>query len=658
MDRTSIVTRAVDQVEGLLWMVLLAGAPLIVVPGAYEPYFLPKTLWVECLIVLLACLRLVLLLLGRPLRLEVSAAPAALVVFALWHAVSILWAQSPSLAGDQARFWLLAALAGLLFPSAFAQRPGRLAALGLALLASAGATAVWALSDDLRAVFWPETARVGDRLGDWRGRIAAGLGNTGHIADFLAMAYPLAFVVFLRAKKSWSRSLGLALLWLVYAALIVCFSVHSNIGLVVAMLLTLWWLWRRHGWAWFRARTGRIALLAAGWLAIALFFSLDLPGNPRRPGVFRQAFASERLAFGWPSRVFIWETSLEIVNQNRWLGVGSGNFEFAFPSTHSPLVLADPDLQWMAGSWTNAAHNSLLQAWAELGILGPAILLALFLLAFRSLGGAPRRGEDFEAHARIAALAALTALAVHAQMNFPLQMAPASLWLVMIAALAAVLEPRPEEGVGLPDLCLDYDWGRVGVEQATFGRPAAIRIEPRPAPLLALSVAALLCLPLCLWQFHGATRKQAADVAYRSAALTRDYAKSLARPSGGLSPEADQAFRQADARFQQALELWPDHHDCRSAYSDMLVVWGRGEEALEQVDRVAERLNAWELHLRRAAALLILERPDEARAEARAAFDMKPSEAARLGNAAAWAHGQGEATGAVWSELGVLGGWK
>ncbi|MCX7013938.1 MAG: O-antigen ligase family protein, partial [Candidatus Sumerlaeota bacterium] len=469
----------------------------------------------------------------------------------------------------------------------------------------------------------------------------------------LAMAYPLAFLVFWRATSGRALALALGVLWILYAGLIVVFSVHSNAGLILAMLITLGLLWKLDGWRGYRERLARLAILAAGWIVIALFFSLDLPANPHRPCIFRQAFASNRLAFGWESRVFIWDTTLEMIRQKPWLGVGAGNFEYRFPSTHSPLVLANPRLAPMAGSWTNAAHNDLLQSWAELGVAGPALLLLLFILTFIALSRGMRPdGDRDKTDGRIAALAALAAFAVDMQMSFPLEMAHSSLILMMIAGLSIVLAPD-QVGYRFPDLCFEYDWGRLTAELATFRRPGAIRMEPRPHPRLAIAVGLLLCLPLVALEFRADERRLASDIEYRRAAEARDQAYAMAQVAGPYSLEVETAFGVADERFRRALALWPNNHDCRSAYSEMLVREGRGAEALEQISIVMKRLNAWELHLRKARALWEIGDRETARREAKRAFDMKPAEAARMPRLAAWAMGKAPASDGLAAELQI-----
>ena len=92
--------KSLERFEEFLWIALLAGAPLWIMPRglARESFLMPKVFFAESMIVLIACLAILLTLLGRRLRIAFSPAAGLLVVFALWHAISIFWAESRSLA--------------------------------------------------------------------------------------------------------------------------------------------------------------------------------------------------------------------------------------------------------------------------------------------------------------------------------------------------------------------------------------------------------------------------------------------------------------------------------------------------------------------------------------------------------------------------------
>lgn len=628
--------RTLALAETALWIALLGGTPLFFFPPAYESYQLPKIPWAQTLMVALISLRMLRTVAGQPFHLPLNPLAAILPLYALLHSASVLWAQSPSLASDRAMMWGLVALVSIILPTALLEKPRRLNVLGAALLASAAVTATWALSEDVVQAFFPELVRGVNRLGDWRGWLRAGFGNTSHIGDFLALLYPLGFLVCLASRRRWLFVLMLGWMWLCYAALIAVFSVHSTVGLILGMLVMLagWWRsgLRQENKNWLM----RMACLTAGWLAIALFFTFDVPGNPHRPGIFRQAFASERLAFGWDSRVYIWLTGLEMVRQHTWLGVGAGNFVYAFAPSHSPLVLAAPNLAPMAGGWTNAAHNELIQAWAELGIAGPALLVILVVLAFRSLGRNLSRAEPAARVARLSAMGALAAYVIHAQMNFPLQLPASMLMLALIVSIAVALG-HEEEGEQIP-VRLEHGWGTLILHLHGAMKPRALSVTLKPR--LTLMAVVLMAGTIAIAaQGKAAFERLRSDSLYRQAHDMHAAWQALVVQQGP-GEQADQAARQVDERFQRALHLWPDHHDARSEYGEFLVRLGRGRDALDQTQQTMRRLQAWEVCLRRARAWWQLDQKDNARKWVARALAMKPVESLMRPRLAAWAAGK------------------
>ena len=135
-------------------------------------------------------------------------------------------------------------------------------------------------------------------------------------------------------------------------------------------------------------------MLAAGFAAVVAVLVLDHPANPhgsrvwaggdgRTGGIFAQAFSSQRWHEGGETRIAIWLTTLEMIREQPWLGVGAGNHAYNYPATMSPIVMNDPKLARYSSTWTNAAHNDVLQAWAETGIVGVFILVAMVGCAFK-----------------------------------------------------------------------------------------------------------------------------------------------------------------------------------------------------------------------------------------------------------------------------------
>lgn len=112
------------------------------------------------------------------------------------------------------------------------------------------------------------------------------------------------------------------------------------------------------------------------------------------------------------SRFAIWKNSLSLIAQHPWVGVGWGNFNFAW--TYTPF----PD---RPVAFFDHTHNLLLQLAVEIGI--PATLLSMALLLWaihraRSAWQSPAaRDAD---HPGRAVLAMMVVLAVHSLLEYPL----------------------------------------------------------------------------------------------------------------------------------------------------------------------------------------------------------------------------------------------
>ena len=73
----------------------------------------------------------------------------------------------------------------------------------------------------------------------------------------------------------------------------------------------------------------------------------------------------------------IWLNALEMIHRHQLLGAGPGCFTFVYPRMRSAFLPVDPEWLRYPGAYTNAAHNEILQAWAETGPVGVIRVLRL-----------------------------------------------------------------------------------------------------------------------------------------------------------------------------------------------------------------------------------------------------------------------------------------
>jgi len=239
-------------------------------------------------------------------------------------------------------------------------------------VASATLIAAWTIAEDVtRGNF---LGRVVPRLPDWRGYLAAGLGNSGHIAGYIGLFYPAA-VIALLARRQFSLLLLFAIA-IMTGALVVTWSVGSTGALILSLLFCLAVSIRIENRSMFQwKRLWSIVAISIFWKA---FYFLHHPLNPHSPSLLKEAFSSERWVEGWPTRVAIWKTTWHMITNHPLTGIGFGNFTLEYVRQIVPSVISDPHLRFYAGAYTNEAHNEYLQVWAEGGILTLLCYVAIF----------------------------------------------------------------------------------------------------------------------------------------------------------------------------------------------------------------------------------------------------------------------------------------
>lgn len=563
MDGASPPRRADPVACGVL--LLVAGLVLWRFDPGMESFFEPKFALQSAGVALLMGLAAIRAFAGRPLWLLVTPTALALLACVGWAELSRAWASSAVLARRSLGDWWAGLLLFLLVQHAVwvAGRRGLHRAV-LALTALTVLVAGWALADDFRG-----PAGVGFvRLEDWRGAIAASLGNTGHIADLCGFGLLLALSVYAFARSRAALVFALLACVVLAAAMVVCFSFHSDVALIAAALAVLAGAWPHRRLL--ARRWRRFALLGLLWAAMLGFYFTDAPGNPHRPGLLEQALGSARLAWGWGSRLVIWSNTLEMIRLHPWLGWGVGCFPHGYPQQASAWVLSHPDYVRLAGGFTNAAHNEILQTWAELGTVGLALWAVVFALHFQACGRLMRRRRRSERLAGVWLLGATAMWLLQAQMNFPLQTPVGRLTLLLLLGAAASLDARSALAIALP-------------------------LRGWRLAVAALITVALVCYPVgAAVVRHEVQRRMRAPyeastlwMAERSALVQRGAAP------GALARHADsERAWAAVGGYQRVLSLDPDWTDARSGLLGMIVAMGadmrRGAHELpaEEADRL------------------------------------------------------------------------
>jgi len=190
-------------------------------------------------------------------------------------------------------------------------------------------------------------------------RVAGPYSSPNHVALFLERVVPLLVTVALSSRDHWRRwGYGLALL----PILATLYLTYSRGAWLLALPISLLFLGLASGGRW-RRWAGAGVLLAMGivisWQGterLTLLLSLG-----RGTGVLR---------------LQVWRATLEMIAAHPLLGIGPGNFQFAYPRYMRPTAWTEPLLYH--------SHNVFLDFGAFLGLGGLVLFIALLVAFFRT----------------------------------------------------------------------------------------------------------------------------------------------------------------------------------------------------------------------------------------------------------------------------------
>ena len=237
------------------------------------------------------------------------------------------------------------------------------------------------------------------------GRPGGNLGQPNHFAD--VMLWGIIAVVPL--ARAWQDRAGsrLARMGWGLAALLMLLGVvltGSRTALLSLVLLAAWGIADRQ-----LSRPLRLGLLSLPFVAAALLWTVGAWSKMHAVTVvlMDRSDATDLTSF----RGEIWRSALTLIHQQPWLGVGWGQFNFAWSLT--------PSFSRAAGLVDNA-HNLALQLAVELGVPAALAMMGLLLFALvRSVGRVWRLAGDSGLAAR-SALVIVLVMGLHSMLEFPL----------------------------------------------------------------------------------------------------------------------------------------------------------------------------------------------------------------------------------------------
>ena len=262
------------------------------------------------------------------------------------------------------------------------------------------------------------------------GRIGSTFGNAAFLAGYLGIAFFVILVALRDSSGLWRRiyqtAAVLSVLAILFAATRGTIFALLCAG-VVALIFTAW----KGGEKSMRgARYGLLALAIVAGLFFA--FRTELEQSPFEP---IQRIASISLSEGTASsRLFVWSRILEETLQRPFLGYGAEHIAQLFDKTYDPGKILE--------QWFDRSHNAFLDYFAQYGMFGLALYLALIgAFAVYALRLYRREEGDIMNYGFLFLLLILT----YAVQNFFVFDTPSSLWLLyaLFALLIALLSEEP-----------------------------------------------------------------------------------------------------------------------------------------------------------------------------------------------------------------------
>jgi O-antigen ligase len=280
---------------------------------------------------------------------------AVILAFLAWATLSYAWAEQPSEALTAVSRLALNAVLFLIVYTAIRTQRDVSWVLWAFVVGSAGAIVYGLMSGAPTSSFGASS------------RLAGQVENPNELAATLVAGFVLALgLVFVYKRSPVLRLAAGFLAGFLLFGIVLTVSRGGLVSLVIAGIaaIILGGRWRP-----------QMLLFASACVAITIFYFALLA-----PPAAREHITAENQGTG---REDIWKVGWRMVEANPVEGVGAGNFHTS--SIH--YLLAQPGLIRRAdfiADTQKVAHNVYLQTWAELGVIGLALLLILILAVLRA----------------------------------------------------------------------------------------------------------------------------------------------------------------------------------------------------------------------------------------------------------------------------------
>lgn len=263
--------------------------------------------------------------------------------------------------------------------------------------------------------------------------------NRNHFAGYMELLLPWPIVLSMTCRWRWQQILyGFAAVLIATAAMI-SLSRGGMISLFAELILiTLLssrfrsheFEFRRRQRPGLRDRLYRLGAVAVIMLTIILgvfWLGTEQVINHVATGQEMEKPKPQAAQIFTASRGELWRDGWAVFRRHPLIGAGLGAFETAYPSSN---------LDRGAGRVTAQAHNDYLQALADGGLIGGALVLWFIIIIFRVIVRRVESSDPFKSAVVVACGAGVFGLLVHSLFDFNLQLPSHALLFLMLSALA------------------------------------------------------------------------------------------------------------------------------------------------------------------------------------------------------------------------------
>ena len=237
------------------------------------------------------------------------------------------------------------------------------------------------------------------------GRAVGNLGQPNQFADtqVWALAASVTLLPAADARDARARAVRLALYAAMALLVLGVVLSASRVGMIGIAMLAAWGIFDKS-----LPRQVRVALAATPVAAALFWIGVDLWSHGNAAVADLGARPGSDIS---SSRFRLWKHALTLIAQQPWLGVGWGQYGFAYALT--PMADRQP-------RFDDHAHNLVLQLAAELGIPLALVILVLLGVALWLAIRNVRRLAGAASLAGRSALAMILFMGVHSMLEYPL----------------------------------------------------------------------------------------------------------------------------------------------------------------------------------------------------------------------------------------------